>query len=752
MMRTPLASSIFLLCAHGAFAQDPTQHVDPFLGSTGGGNVFVGATLPFGMVKAGPDVGDNTGNAGWLPIGEINGFSQTHVSGTGGGAKYGNILVQPFTGSPTFDGTSSPRSGERASPGRYEVRLDRFKTKVAIAVTRRAALYRFTYPSNLSKAPEETAGLLVDAGHCLSSYPNQNEDQRVVASEIRILSDHAFSGSTSVAGGWNQQKEPYRVFFYAIADASSTDFETRVDGVQHAVTVGANVHGARTALMLHFKPGTPNLVHLKLGISFVSAEQARRNVEQEMPTLDFDRVATAATKTWNTALGSVEIEGASSEQKQIFYTALYHTMLMPTDRTGENPGWQSNEPYYDDFYAIWDTFRSSGPLLTLIAPERQAGMVRALVDMYRHEGWLPDARSGNSNGRTQGGSDAEFLITDAYLKHLPRIDWQQAYAAVKHDAEAVPKDPLKQGRGGLDAWKTQGFLAIEDADRPASRQMEYAADDFEIALLAHALGHTSDADTYLARSRNWEQVWDPTLTDDGVKGFVWPRHRQGSWKTNFNALQTGTWGGDTFYEGNAWTYSLFVPHDVARVIAKSGGERPFVARLDRFFDVPGRHDVGNEPGFLAPYLYLWVGRHDRTADRLREIVAQSYHAGPSGLPGNDDSGAMSSWYAFAAIGIFPNAGQDVYLIGSPLIPKTTLHFHFPGGGTLVIQAAGASATNRYVVSAELNGKPWNKAWFRHADIEHGGTLTLHMAAAPGAWPSGDPPPSASQQTVPGVGR
>jgi predicted alpha-1,2-mannosidase len=739
-MKTMVVALTLLLSAT-AFAQrgNPAEYVDPFLGSTGGGNVFVGATLPFGMVKAGPDMGDNTGNAGWLPSGDVNGFSQTHVSGTGGGAKYGNILVEPFTGDATFDGTSSPRSGERASPGRYGVRLDRFGTEVAIAVTRRVALYRFAYPANV------TAGLLIDTGHCLSSYPNQDEDQRVVASEIRIVSDHEFSGSTSVAGGWNQQKEPYRVFFYAIADEGAAGFVTRVDGVRRGAAVGAEVHGTRAALMLHWRAGASSVVHVKVGISFVSGEQARRNVQQEMPAFDFEGVASAAAKTWDAALNRIDVEGVSKEQQQIFYTALYHTMLMPTDRTGENPGWESGEPYYDDFYAIWDTFRSSGPLLTLIAPERQAGMVRALVDMYRHEGWMPDARSGNSNGRTQGGSDAEFLITDAYLKHLPGIDWQQAYAAMKQDAEAAPRDPLKEGRGGLEAWKTRGFLAIEDADRPASRQMEYAADDYEIALLARALGHSSDAHMYLARSHNWERLWNPALSDDGVKGFIWPRHRDGSWKTPFDALATGTWGGDTFYEGNAWTYSLFVPQDVARVVAKSGGSAAFVDRLDRFFAVPGRYDVGNEPGFLAPYLYLWVGRHDRTADRLREIVAQSYHAGRSGLPGNDDSGAMSSWYAFAEMGIYPNAGQDVYLIGSPSIPKSTLHLG--EGRTLVIRAEGVSAANRYVVAAELNGKPWNKAWFRHAEIEHGGTLTLHMATARGAWPTGEPPPSSSQQNA-----
>jgi putative alpha-1,2-mannosidase len=200
-----------------------------------------------------------------------------------------------------------------------------------------------------------------------------------------------------------------------------------------------------------------------------------------------------------------------------------------------------------------------------------------------------------------------------------------------------------------------------------------------------------------------------------------------------------TWGGQTFYEGNSWTYSTFVPQDVAGMIEKSGGPETFVRRLDAFFDVPGRYDVGNEPGFLAPYLYIWAGRPDKTDARVRQIVAASYHAGPKGLPGNDDSGAMSSWYAFGQIGIFPNAGQDVYLIGSPAYPRTTLHL--AGGKDFVIEARNLSPDNVYVTSATLNGQPLDRAWLRHPEIAAGGRLVLTMANAPSQWAQHNPPPS-----------
>jgi predicted alpha-1,2-mannosidase len=442
---------------------------------------------------------------------------------------------------------------------------------------------------------------------------------------------------------------------------------------------------------------------------------------------------------WNKALGTVEISGETREQAQIFYTALYHTMLMPVDRSGENPLWKSDEPYYDDYYAIWDIFRSSGPLLTLIAPERQTGIVRSLVDIYRHESWLPDARSGNFNGRTQGGSNAEFMITDAWLKGLKGIDWETAYAAEVHDAEVAPADHFKEGRGGLEDWHKLGYVSVEGSDRSGSVHMEYAADDFEIALLAKGLGKTADYEKYLARSGNWKNLWDSSFSEAGFTGFIRPRHRDGSWLKPFTAMDSCSWRGDTFYEGNSWTYSTFVPQDVASLIEKSGGKEQFVRRLDAFFAVPGRYDVGNEPGFLAPYLYNWAGRPDKTAEHVRAIIAKSYHAGRNGLPGNDDSGAMSSWFAFGQMGIYPNAGQDVYLIGSPAYPRTTLHLG--DGKEFTIEARNVSAENLYVVSAELNGKPLDRAWLRHAEIAAGGRLVLTMARTRGHWAEGEVPPS-----------
>jgi predicted alpha-1,2-mannosidase len=732
-------AALFLPClllaslAHGQFARS----VDPLLGVAGGGNVFPGPVVPFGMIKPGPDMVAPEGsdpNAGWNAEGDIRGFSQTHVSGTGGGAKYGNILVQATTGEVTPLDVQSPRAEEKASAGLYSVTLARFGVGVEITAARRSAIYRFRYPAGAK------ANLLFDVGHYLLSGMRTGEMQSLVASEVHVLSPTEVAGSTSITGGWNKQPNTYTVYFFAKTDIAAASWGTWLDGNLQPGSKSANGHAnSKSGAWLTFAPKAGRPVLMKIGISFISVEQARRNLAAEISGFDFAATRAAALAKWNLALAKIEIKGAAAEQQQIFYTAIYHTMLMPTDRTGENPLWKSAEPYYDDYYAIWDIFRTSGPLLSLIAPERETAIVRSLVDIYRHDGFLPDARSGNFNGRTQGGSNAEFMITDAYVKGLKGIDWATAYAAEVHDAEVSPADHFKEGRGGLDDWRNLGYVSIEGSDRTASVHMEYAANDFEIALLAKGLGRSDDYKKYLTRSGNWKNLWDADFSDGGFQGFIRPRHRDGSWLTPFTALDSGTWGGNTFYEGNSWTYSTFVPQDVASLIAKIGGPQKFVDRLDAFFAVPGRYDVGNEPGFLAPYLYNWAGRPDKTAEHVREIIAKSYHAGPTGLPGNDDSGAMSSWYAFGQMGVFPNAGQDVYLIGSPAYSQTTLHL--AGGKDFVIEARNLSAENIYITAATLNGKPLDRSWLRHSEIAAGGRLVLTMSKTPGHWGEQNLPPS-----------
>lgn len=731
-----LALVILFVCGGREAVAQHARFVDPFLGTDGGGNTFPGATLPFGMLKAGPDTGNNNSNSGWTANQPINGFSQTHVSGTGGGPKYGNILVQATTGAITPADTGSPRSNERATAGFYGVKLTRYDVDVEIASARRSAIYQFVYPAS------DKSNLLFDVGHILTASPAHGEQQTITASAIQIVSPTEISGSTTVTGGWNKQPNTYTVFFDAMVDTPAASTGSWLNG---ALSLGSRAQvgttNSQSGAWMSFATHAGQIVKMKIGISYLSVDQAKANLTSEIPDFDLAAVRSQAEKAWDKALSTVSIESTRKDDEVEFYSAIYHTMLMPTDRTGENPVYISSEPYYDDFYTIWDTFRSSSPLLTLIAQDRQTDMVRALVDMYRHEGWLPDGRSGNYNGRTQGGSDADMTIVDAYLKHLPNIDWETAYKAVQKDAEVTSPNQLKEGRDDLDEWRSLGYVSMEGTDRPASKTMEYAANDYAIALFAKGLHKDGDYQKYLQRASNWKNIWDADATDHGFSGFIWPRHRDGTWKANFDPLLSGTWGSDCYYEGNSWTYSTYVPQDVAGLIKASGGDARFVQRMDAFFDLPGRYDVGNEPGFLAPYLYIWAKRPDATQSHIRAILASNYHAGPKGLPGNDDSGAMSSWYAFGKMGFYPNAAQNIYLIGSPAYRRVSIAL--TNGRNFVIEARGDVAANPYIASATWDGRPYNRAWFTHEQLMQGGTLVFTMSATPTKWGADAPPPSLS---------
>jgi predicted alpha-1,2-mannosidase len=727
------ALALALWLAAGALHAENVDLVDPAIGTQNGGNTIIGPSLPFGMIKPGPDTGANDQNSGYAPGQDINGFSQTHVSGTGGGAKYGNILIQPTVGVLAIDDIGSPPEHEETRLCYYAVTLKRYGVRAEVTTAARAALYRFSFPLG------GPAHVLFDAGHCLNSGVAYGEGQMVTASSVQVLSPSEVAGSSTLVGGWNEQTRPFTVFFYAVTDSPAAGFGTWNRQDQQPLHPGGKLEAGGqilTGAWLDFAPG--KVVRVKIGISFVSVAQARANT-RDIGGFDFRGTLAAGVDAWRKALSTIQIAGGTPAQRTLFYTSLYHAMLMPVDRTGENPLWKSPEPSYDDFYTLWDTFRVSNPLLTLLAEDRESGIVRALVDIEKHDGFMPDGRSGNANGRTQGGSNADIVVADAYVKHLPGVNWEDAYASAVRDAEVPPVDPMKEGRGGLGDWRRLGYCSIEGVDRPASKTMEYAYDDFAVAELAQGLGRPAQAAKYLKRAGQWVNLWDRDFTDAGFSGFIRSRHANGAWKDPFKASEGCSWYGDTFYEGNSWTYSFFVPQDVAGLVARTGGAAAFVARLDHLFETPGLCDVGDEPFFLTPYLYIWAGRHDRTAERVHQLLAKNFAAAPGGLPGNDDSGAMAAWYAFGAIGIFPNAGQDYYLIGTPTFD--TVRLRLANGRTFTIRAENLSGTNIYVASALLNGRPFERAWIRHGDLMAGGSLVLHMGDRPTPWPAGPVPPS-----------
>jgi predicted alpha-1,2-mannosidase len=418
---------------------------------------------------------------------------------------------------------------------------------------------------------------------------------------------------------------------------------------------------------------------------------------------------------------------------------------MPHDLTGENVWWNSAEPHYEDFYAIWDTFRTHFPLLTLIQPERQRDMLRSLIDTYVHTGWMPDSRIAGANGMTQGGSNSDVVIADALVKGVTGIDYRKAYEAMVKNAEVQSPRPLYEGRE-ISEYKQRGYLSM-DYPRSASRTVEYAYNDFCIAEVAQILGYTADSQKYFQRAKNWMNLWNDESRS------IRPRNADGSWLKPFAARhfypdKDYSYWDAPFYEGSGYIYGTYVPHDAQALINKLGGDDAFIAWLDTFFSNSptrdpafdkGLYNHNNEPDFLAAFLYIHAGHPERTAERIRRILATEYRTGRGGLPGNDDSGAMSSWYVWAAIGLYPNAGQPIYYIGSPLFQRSTINLG--GGRSFVIEAPETSPSNMYVQSATLNGLALDRAWLKHEEIARGGKLVLRMGAKPSVWGRENRPPS-----------
>ena len=670
-------------------------NVDPKIGMEGVGRTFPGPSMPFGMCKPGPDCGVSP-NAGWAKMPEkVTGFSQTHVSGTGGGQKYGNILIQPGV-------KPQKRVNEEIALGYYATTFEN-GIRTEITTSERCAFYRIHYPKD--------ALLLIDVTHYLGkdSVPDKREKQQFVGADIEIINNHEVRGFSRIRGGWNNG-DAYTVYFCLQSDKP---FEQKgKDIVAFADT----------------------LVNIKVGISYVSEQQAKRNI----PANDFDSQLNKVRERWEQQLSKIQIKG-SERDKRMFYTALYHTMLMPVDKTGENPKW-TESPYYDDYYAIWDTYRTSTPLITLLDEQREADIVNALLNIYKREGYMPDARSGDCNGRTQGGSNAEVVIADAFVKGLKGIDYNLALQAMLKDAEVDPgADHEKHGRGGLKEYTELGYIPY-GIDRAGNRTIEYAYNDYCIALVAKGLGRSDIYEQYLKQSKNWKNLWRSDYEWDGVKGYIMPKDAQGRW---LDSVPWGhskvyhpqipytpitkvapwylPWWSTFFYEALSAEYSLSIPHDVPGLIEACGGAETFRKRLDMFFDRK-RYNVGNEPSFLTPCLYHWIGRPDLSSERVREIVTSNYTDQPDGLPGNDDSGAMSSWLAFHMMGLYPNAGQSYYLLHAPLIPEWTLQLC--NGKTLrgIVKGKGT-----HFEKVTLNGKVLDDARLEHADLMEGGELMFHVS-------------------------
>jgi predicted alpha-1,2-mannosidase len=728
--------------------EDYTQYVDPFIGADGGGYTFIGPALPSGMVKLGPDCNKLTENAGWDPEGDIKGFSHTHINGSGGGCKYGNILLTPTTGDIHVTDYGSEREEEHAEVGLYRVGLKRYGIRVRLSASQHAGIHEYTFPET------DKANVLIDLGSFLASY----EIQEFVGSEVRILSDTEVEGFTRIRGGWNIGPA-YTVYFYAKFDTPAAFYGTWKSGkIQPGEKVQYDTN-EKTGAYFTFNTQARQTVKVKVGISYLGPNKAAYNAG-EIEGWDTDRVKDKVKAAWNDVLRSIHVEGGTAEQKKIFYSSFYRIFLQPTDYSEENPEWVTDKPYYGDYHAIWDTYRATHPFINLVKPALGGKLLESLVDIYRHDYYMPDARTSHSTGRTQGGSNSDMLVADAFVKGVPGVDYKTAFQAMIKNATVPPgDDERKWGRGGLWDYNQLGYVSA-GYERGVTRTFEYAPNDWAIATVAKGLGDTAVYAKYKKQASRWENLWNPDIGSMGFKGFAWPRNSDGSWvdTSSFDVFASGSLEHQC-YETFSWELSFYVPHDMKQLIEKMGGENRFINRLDHYFSQPfpgkreellywtkliGMCQISNEPCFLTPSLYCYVNKPYKTAAVVRRIMREMYDTTRKGVPGNDDSGSMGAWYAFHALGFFPNAGQDVYLISSPVFEKVVISLE--NGRKISIIAKNTSDKNIYVQSCKLNGKPFENTWFRHNDLVNGALLEFVMGDTPSGWAAnGVRPPSMSDE-------
>jgi predicted alpha-1,2-mannosidase len=715
-----------------------TKYVNPFIGTGGHGHTYPGASLPFGMVQLSPD----TRLTGWdgcsayhISDSVIYGFSHTHLSGTGV-SDYGDILLMPTIGPPKLERGSAedPEQGycsrfrhktEEASPGYYKVFLEDYGIGVELTCTERVGFHKYTFPEG------NQSHIIFDLTH----------RDRVLESRFRIVGDSQVEGMRR-SRQWAQDQH---VYFVAQFSKAFESFGIAEDG--KIVKDQREVTGEDLKAFLQYSTKKNETITIKVGISAVSIEGARKNLETEVPGWKFSEVVDAADRKWDLALGKIRIEGGTEEQSIIFYTALYHSLLNPNvymDVDGQYRGMDLNIHSSDDFtnytvFSLWDTYRATHPLFTIIEPERINDFIKTFLAQYEFGGILPIWELAANYTGCMIGYHAIPVIADAYMKGIRAYDVEKAFEAMKHSANM---DHL-----GLDYYKNLGYIPADKESESVSKTLEYAYDDWCIAQMAKDLGKEGEFKRFIQRAQYYKNVFDPN------SGFMRAK-MNGFWFFPFAPAEVNF----NYTEANSWQYSFYVPQDVSGLINLMGGKEKFVEKLDGLFaadpEISGRRqpDItgligqyahGNEPSHHMAYLYSYANQPWRTQERVREIMAKLYGAGPDGLCGNEDCGQMSSWYVLSALGFYPVCpGDGQYVIGTPLFPKAAIDLG--EGKKFIIKANNDPLSNTYIQSATLNGEPYQRSYLLHRDIMAGGEFVFEMGSEPNRkWGSRDEdiPPS-----------
>jgi predicted alpha-1,2-mannosidase len=708
--------AVALLSCIPAAAGDLVDHVDPFIGTGGHGHTFPGPTLPFGMVQLSPD----TRLTGWdgcsgyhFSDAVIYGFSHTHLSGTGV-PDYGDILLMPVTGEPaetngypdrTDEGWGSRfrKETEQARAGWYAVRLDDYGIDVELTATPRTGLHRYVFPAG------RPAHVIIDLEH----------RDALLDADLALADDRTVTGFRRSTAWARDQLVHFRAAFSRPFTAS------------RIVTDG---EGRAVRAVLSFGDEGGELL-VQVGISAVDSEGAAGNLEAEWAAFDFGRTRAAARAAWAQQLERYEVEGASAsdERRAVLATALYHAFIAPnlfSDADGRYRG-MDLEPHRAEgrrhytVFSLWDTYRAAHPLFTLVEPERTADFVATMLAQFEQGGRLPVWELAANETDCMIGYHSVSVLADASLKGLAGADGDAILAAMIDSAD--------RDHFGLDAYRSLGFIPADHEHESVSKTLEYAYDDYAIARLAGALGRHDAAARFARRSQAWRHLLDPAT------GCFRPR-RNGQWLKPYDPRRVD----NNHTEANGWQYRFAAPHDLAAHIAALGGDAAFTAALDSLFELDsattgreqpditgriGQYAHGNEPSHHVAWLYHGVGRPDRSAARLRNILGNFYFAAPDGLIGNEDCGQMSAWYVLSAYGLYdiaPGSGQ--WLIAPPLHESMTIRLQ--PGRVFTTRRRGEGA---HVAAVTFNGRPLGRSWLSHEEVLGGGELVFTMGDEPGGW-------------------
>ena len=717
---------------------DLTRYVNLRYGVDNDGNTVIGPQRPNASVNPAPDTQGGS-HSGYFSGNAIRGFSQIHASGTGYG-KYGQFLLSPQLGLNTaFSGHDSAAADEHAACCEYSVLLARYGIRCAVTPAEHAAIYRFTYPAS----PD--ASLLIDLAHSIPLLANiVNTRSGISASRVALqvgVNDEGcavFSGSGVYEGGFGGA---HGLHFHAVVRKRPTVIGTYdADGL-HEDQTGFYRETLRSREesvggFMRFETEASEDVYVKIGVSFTSSDKARAWLEKEIPGWDYEAVREETRALWNQELHKIRISGdhVTDEDRMKHYTALYHAMCMPRDRSGDLPGYGDDVPMIDDHYAVWDTWRTLFPLYTLIKPDLVTKTVNSFIARHARTDYVRDTFvAGVDMYPQQGGDDVDNIICDAYVKGVEGVDWDQAYQVVKNHADRYRIGWYSYAPPVADAnapYYRLGYIPDDHAlpgtqhgQMACSYTLEQAYNDHCAATMARQLGTQEDYEAYAQRSRNWRNLWNPNARCGDFTGFICPRRSDGTWVEIDPGQHWGSWV-KHFYEATAYNYSFFVPHDVPGLIEKCGGEDAFIRRLLHGIET-GLVDYGNEPAFLASYLFACTSKPWLVTDSIDKLRTLFTLEGP---PGNDDSGAMSSWYIFSSVGFFPNAGQNLYYLTSPRYDQTVITL--PGGAEIILRANNLSAANRYIQSVRINGQPWHSTMFTHDVIRSGAVIEYDMGAEP----------------------